>query len=103
MAIVQQPRVETRLHMLLWHLADRSGTVSADGVTLPLRLTQGVLAALVAARRPTVSAALRALERDGKLTRTPQGWLLRGSPPGGLRIGQPSGGPPELGTAGSPR
>jgi CRP-like cAMP-binding protein len=86
MAIVQQPRVETRLHMLLWHLADRSGTVGPDGVSVPLRLTQTVLAALVAAQRPTVSAALRALEQDGKLTHTNSGWLLHGSPPGELHF-----------------
>ena len=108
MAIVQQPRVETRVHMLLWHLADRSGTVSPDGVMLPLRLTQGVLAALVAARRPTVNAALGALERDGKLARTSSGWLLRGLPPGGPRLEQAPAGPawsgqPAVGTAAAPR
>lgn len=82
MAIVQQPKVEARLHMLLWHLADRWGTVGPDGVLLPIRLTQTVLAALVAAQRPTVSAALRTLERDLRITRTNTGWLLHGAPPG---------------------
>jgi CRP/FNR family transcriptional regulator, cyclic AMP receptor protein len=82
LAIVQQPRVEARLHLLLWHLADRWGTVRPDGVFVPLRLTQSVLAQLVAARRPTVSAALGELERDGLLMRTPSGWLLLGAPPG---------------------
>ena len=82
MAIVQQPKVEVRLHMLLWHLADRWGTVRPDGVFVPLRLTQTVLAQLVAARRPTVSAAIGMLEREGQLTRTGNGWLLHGSPPG---------------------
>ncbi len=86
MAIVQQPRVETRLHMLLWHLADRWGTVGPDGVLVQLRLTQSVLAALVAARRPTVSAALGALERDGLVSRTSRGWLLHGAPPGDLQL-----------------
>jgi len=82
MAIVQHPKVEARLHMLLWHLADRWGTVGRDGVLLPIRLTQTVLAALVAAQRPTVSAALRTLERDLRITRTHRGWLLHGAPPG---------------------
>ena len=82
MAIVQQPRVEARLHLLLWHLADRWGTVRTDGVFVPVRLTQTVLAELVAARRPTVSAAIGLLERDGQLTRTDGGWLLHGTPPG---------------------
>jgi CRP-like cAMP-binding protein len=84
LAIVQQPKVETRLRMLLWHLADRFGTVGPQGVSLPLRLQQTILAALVAAQRPTVSAALGALERGGELTRTPEGWLLHGAPPGEL-------------------
>ena len=85
MAIVQQPRVETRLHMLLWHLADRWGTVGPGGVLLPVKLTQSVLAALVAAQRPTVSAALRTLAQDGRVTRTSRGWLLHGAPPGELQ------------------
>ena len=87
MAIVQQPRVEVRLHLLLWQLADRWGTVRTDGVFVPLRLTQTVLAQLVAARRPTVSAALGALERDGQLTRTAaKGWVLHGLPPGAAPV-----------------
>ena len=86
MAIVQQPKVETRLHMLLWHLADRWGTVSPRGVLVPVRLTQPLLAALVAAQRPTVSAALATLERDGRLTRTDGTWLLHGGPPGELQL-----------------
>ena len=84
MAIVHQPKVETRLHMLLWDLADRWGTVRPDGVFIPLRLTHEVLAALVAARRPTVTAALGALERLGAVRRVEGGWLLHGDPPGEL-------------------
>lgn len=83
-AIVHQPKVETRLHMLLWHLADRWGTVRADGVSLPVRLTHETLAELTAARRPTVSSAIGALERSGTLERTGDGWLLHGPPPGEL-------------------
>ena len=84
MAIVHQPRVETRLLMLLWHLADRWGTVRPDGVFVPVSLTHAILAALVAARRPTVTAALGALERGGTVERLVGGWLLHGSPPGEL-------------------
>jgi CRP-like cAMP-binding protein len=83
-AIIHQPRVETRLHMLLWHLADRWGTVRSDGVFVPVQLTHAVLADLVAARRPTVSAALGALEAAGTIDRGQGGWILRGSPPGEL-------------------
>jgi CRP/FNR family cyclic AMP-dependent transcriptional regulator len=85
MAIVQQPKVQTRLHMLLWHLADRWGTVTPDGVSMmPVPLTQETLAALVAAKRPTVTSALQALEHDGRLTRDGTTWMLHGSPPGEL-------------------
>lgn len=83
-AIVHQPRVEARLHMLLWHLADRWGTVRRDGVMMPVNLTHETLAELIAARRPTVSSALAGLERAGLLRRTREGWLLRGGPPGEL-------------------
>ncbi len=84
MAIVHQPRVHTRLHMLFWHLADRWGIVSSEGVVLPLRLTHTVLADLAAARRPTVSKALAQLTAGGLVTAQPSGWLLSGQPPGEL-------------------
>ncbi len=83
-AIVHQPRVEARLHMLLWHFADRWGIVRVDGVMMPVNLTHETLAELIAARRPTVSSALAGLERAGLLRRTREGWLLRGGPPGEL-------------------
>ena len=81
-AIVHQPRVETRVQLILWQLADRYGTVRQDGVHLPLRLTHTLIAQLVAARRPTVSAAVAALERAGELSRLADGtWLIHGRPP----------------------
>ena len=81
-AIIHQPRVEVRVHMMLWQLADRYGTVRQDGVLQPGRLTHTLIAELVAARRPTVSAALAALERSGEVSRLPDGgWLLHGNPP----------------------
>jgi hypothetical protein len=56
--------------------------VRSDGVLLPVRLTHRVLARLVGARRPSVTTAVGSLERDGRLTRPPEGgWLLHGSPP----------------------
>lgn len=81
-AIMHQPKVETRLHLLLWQLADRWGRVRPDGVLLPVRLTHVILSELIGARRPTVSAALGGLERDGRITRNGEGWVLHGSPPG---------------------
>jgi CRP/FNR family cyclic AMP-dependent transcriptional regulator len=82
MAIMHQPKVETRLHLLLWQLADRWGRVRPDGVLLPFRLTHMMLSELIGARRPTVSAALGAIERDGRISRDGPGWVLHGSPPG---------------------
>ena len=82
MAIVHQPRVDMRVLMLLWHLADRYGRVGRDGVLVPMRLTHAILADLLAARRPTISGALGSLEREGRLSHTPGGWLLYGAPPG---------------------
>jgi CRP-like cAMP-binding protein len=83
MAIMHHPKVETRLHLLLWHLADRWGRVHPDGVHLPMKLTHITLSELVGARRPTVSAALGAIERDGRISRNGIGWVLHGPPPGG--------------------
>jgi CRP-like cAMP-binding protein len=80
-AILRQPRVDVRLEMLLWHLADRWGTVRSDGVLLPVKLTHRVLAELLAASRPTVSAAVASLQRTGTIVAHERGWLLTGSPP----------------------
>ena len=82
LAIVHVRHAETRLHMLLWHLADRWGRVTPDGVHLPLALTHERLAHLVCMRRPTASSALQRLTRAGELRRRADGsWLLTGSPP----------------------
>ena len=81
LAIVHQPRVDTRLRLLLWHLAGRWGRVRPDGVFVPLKLTHSLLADLVAARRPTVTSALSDLSRRGVLRQSGDGWLLLGEPP----------------------
>ncbi len=81
-AISQLTRVDRRLSALFWHLAERWGRVSGDGVVVPLALTHRILGQLVGARRPTVSTALGELAERGELTRRHDGsWLLRGSPP----------------------
>ncbi len=101
MAIVHQARVNVRLHMLFWHLADRWGRVRAEGVWLPLALTHTVLADLVAARRPTVTTALTDLSRHGLVFPAGGGWLLSGEPPGELLELQEVGGsgpPPTVAT-----
>lgn len=81
-AISQLTRVDRRLLALLWHLAERWGRVSGDGVVVPLALTHRILGQLVGARRPTVSTALGELAQREELIRRPDGsWLLRGDPP----------------------
>jgi hypothetical protein len=81
-AIIHQARVDDRLHMLFWHLANRWGRVRGDGTLLPLRLTHALLADLVAARRPTVTSALAKLSRRGLVRVVEDGWLLAGEAPG---------------------
>lgn len=82
MAIVHHPRIEIRLHMLFWHLADRWGRVGPNGVTLHLHLSHSVLADLIAAQRPSVTGALGKLYERGLVSAVDHGWLLIGEPPG---------------------
>lgn len=81
MAIVHQARVDSRLHMLLWHLAGRWGRVRTEGTVVPFRLTHALLADLVAARRPTVTSALSDLSRRGLVHSRGGEWILHGEPP----------------------
>lgn len=77
-AIAQLPRVDTRIMAILWHLAERFGRVTPEGVMVPLRLTHEALGHLIGSQRPTVTLALRELTDAGALRRTPDGaWLLR--------------------------
>ena len=82
MAIVHQPRVDIRLQMLFWHLADRWGRVRNGQTILPLRLTHSVLADLIAAQRPSVSTALSDLASRKIVRPAPDGWLLLAERPG---------------------
>jgi CRP/FNR family transcriptional regulator, cyclic AMP receptor protein len=82
-AISQLNRVDRRLLSLFWHLAERWGRMTPDGVAIPLTLSHRMLGQLVGARRPTVSTALAALERRGTVRRREDAtWLLTGEPPG---------------------
>jgi CRP/FNR family cyclic AMP-dependent transcriptional regulator len=79
-AIAQVPRVDARVLVLLWLLADRWGRVSPQGVRVPLALTHETIGKLVGARRPSVTTALGVLTRRGLVERTDSGWLLHGDP-----------------------
>jgi CRP/FNR family transcriptional regulator, cyclic AMP receptor protein len=81
MAIVQQPRLEQRLWMLFWELAQRHGKVHGDGVHIDLPLTHEVISHLAAARRPSVSASLAKLAARGVIRREGRGWVISGEPP----------------------
>lgn len=85
MAIIHQPRIDLRLHMFFWCLADRLGRVSTDGVHVPVRLTHAMLGELIAARRPTVTKALGELADRGLVCWTGEDWLLCGGPPSELQ------------------
>jgi CRP-like cAMP-binding protein len=100
LALTQLPRVDDRLLVLLWSLAERWGRVGMQGVRLPLRLPHRTLATLVGARRPSVTTALSGLARDGLVERMPDGWLLHGDAESVLAARLP-GARPELGALAS--
>jgi hypothetical protein len=82
-AISQLNRVDRRLLTLFWHLAERWGRMTADGVALPMTLSHRMLGQLVGARRPTVSTALGELVKTNEVRRRDDGtWLLTGEPVG---------------------
>lgn len=82
LAVSHLRRVDVRLLVMMWYLADRWGKVRLDGVHVPLRLTHQTLGRLVGAQRPSVTTALKHLSDAGKLERRPDGsWLLYGEAP----------------------
>jgi CRP/FNR family transcriptional regulator, cyclic AMP receptor protein len=82
-AISQLNKVDRRLLTLFWHLAERWGRMTPEGVAIPLTLSHRMLSQLVGARRPTVSTALGELAREGEVRRMDNGtWLLTGRPAG---------------------
>jgi CRP/FNR family transcriptional regulator, cyclic AMP receptor protein len=84
MAIAHYPRIDRRVLMLMWHLADRWGRVTPEGIRIPLRLTHQLIADLVASRRPSVTSALQQLAHEGLISKLGEAWLLHGEPPGEL-------------------
>jgi CRP/FNR family transcriptional regulator, cyclic AMP receptor protein len=66
-------RVDVRLIGLLWHLAERWGRVTIDGIVIPVPLTHGQIAAVVGAQRPSVTTAFKRLAERGVVSRDPSG------------------------------
>jgi CRP/FNR family cyclic AMP-dependent transcriptional regulator len=78
----QVVRIDDRVLLSLWALAERFGRVTPDGVLVPLPINHTMMARFVGAQRPTVSQAVGELTRRGELERTEDGgWLLHGSFP----------------------
>jgi CRP/FNR family transcriptional regulator, cyclic AMP receptor protein len=79
-------RIDLRLLMLFWHLADRFGRVTPAGTVVPLTLSHSDLAELVGAARPSVSTALKDLAGRGLVQRNTgdRSWLLGIEPPAQL-------------------
>jgi CRP/FNR family transcriptional regulator, cyclic AMP receptor protein len=86
LAIAHHQRVDDRLLLTLWHLAERWGRVRPDGIVVPLPLSHQRLADLVGAHRPSVTTAMGELVRSGAISRRDDGfWMLHGSPPAEIR------------------
>ena len=86
LAIAHHPRVDDRLLLTLWHLAERWGKVHPDGIVVPMPLSHQRLADIVGAHRPSVTTAMGELTRAGKIGRRDNGdWVLYGTPPEQLR------------------
>src|SRR3954452_7677866 len=87
LALTQMPKLQTRLRVLFWYLADRWGRVTSDGVVIDLPLPPELVAGLVGARRPGVTSALGELQRAGDLGRRADGrWMVYGDPPAEIRV-----------------
>jgi CRP-like cAMP-binding protein len=80
LVVNQLVRLEDRIVLAMWGLAERWGRVTPEGVVIQMGLTHSALARLVGARRPSVTSALGELSRERLLERTEDGWLLRGDP-----------------------
>lgn len=82
LAISQARRADARVLALFWHLADRWGRVTPDGVLIELDLTHSLLSRLTCLRRPTVSVTLKELRETGQLIALSRSaWLLHGAWP----------------------
>jgi CRP/FNR family cyclic AMP-dependent transcriptional regulator len=85
LAVAEMRRVDDRLMLFFWHMADRWGRVRPDGVIVPLPVTHDVLAQLIGVQRPTVTSALGRLSDAGLIHRqADKTWLLCPKPPAAL-------------------
>lgn len=79
--VTSSPSIEDRLVLLFALWSERWGKVTPEGICIDLPLTHQMIAELCGARRPTVSVTLRALEKQGVITRRSRsGWVLGRAP-----------------------
>jgi CRP/FNR family cyclic AMP-dependent transcriptional regulator len=89
--IHQVVRIDDRILLSLWGLAERFGRVTPEGVVVPVPINHTMMARFVGAQRPTVSQAVGELVRRGDVVRLEDGgWLLHGSFPEHLLDGAES-------------
>jgi hypothetical protein len=80
--IHQVVRIDDRVLLSLWGLAERFGRVTPEGILIPLPINHTMMARFVGAQRPTVSQAVGELSRRGEIERLEDGgWLLTGKFP----------------------
>jgi CRP/FNR family cyclic AMP-dependent transcriptional regulator len=75
-ALTQLPRVEQRIVALFRALGDERGRIVPTGVVVDLPVTHEGIGRLVGAKRPTVSLALKQLDREGILGRRGSRWFI---------------------------
>jgi CRP-like cAMP-binding protein len=86
LAVCGLRHIDDRVLLVLWHFADRWGTMTPEGAKLDIRLTHEILAAVTGARRPSVTTALKRLSDQGRIRARPRSrWLLHGRPPSELQ------------------
>lgn len=77
LTISQLNRSTARVCYLLWHLAERWGRVTPEGVVIPIGLNHGQIADLIGTHRPSVTTALGELGEEGLVSRRDDGtWLV---------------------------
>jgi CRP-like cAMP-binding protein len=80
LAVSHGVRVEEKVLLALWHIADTWGRVTPRGVLVPLPLTHEMLGQIIGAKRPSVWAALKVLQERNLVRRVKEGYLLLREP-----------------------
>jgi len=75
--ILSHSRVDERLELMLWRLAEQFGAMTREGLQVRLPFTHLQLAEMIAARRSTVTLAVTRLIAEDRLRRPGRNeWLL---------------------------